>query len=375
MGTSRYAQAMGWLGTPTTTATLVTNGAAIWGALSFVADSARTLSAARAYVSAVNGTLGASDITCSLYDSSGSSGSPGSAIESGKLPSATITAAGWYNFTGFSTTLTAGQCYWLVFKNVNAGPAANNCTFRVVGAAAATHLFGGAFNSRFAWGSATTSNSGSSWFPTAGRSALRVAYADGTFDGAPATTTAAAGVGDGVYASRESGVKFTSSSYAALRVTGLAFFAAAKTGSPTGQPRLGLWAGATPSLAAYTASAPATFAGTLWIYAYFASVQVVEPGTVCRVTMGETAQSDASANRYGLQEVVWDTDSSSLALLPFGGTLCKTYFDGSSWSDTQGSLFPFALLLDSQEFQTPAGGGGGGGGLLVRRGFDGGFAG
>jgi hypothetical protein len=127
-----------------------------------------------------------------------------------------------------------------------------------------------------------------------------------------------------------------------------------------------LWTGATPSLLAYTNSLPATaITTTQWVNAYFTSTQTLQPGTVTRVTLGETTQSDASGNRWNLQEITWDTDANSLALLPFEGSCVKTYFDGSTWTDTAGSLFGFALLPDTAgEFGAGAGGGGASGGVL-----------
>jgi hypothetical protein len=58
-------------------------------------------------------------------------------------------------------------------------------------------------------------------------------------------------------------------------------------------------------------------------------VQTIQPGTVVRVTLGETTQSDASGNRWNNREFTWDTDANSTILLPWEGTCVKTYFDGS----------------------------------------------
>lgn len=357
----RAAQALGWLlSGPNVTSTFQLNAAANRMAYSFVPDAARTLSAVRAYVSAVAGTLGASDITCDLYDSTGTNGAPGSSIETGKLPSSTITGAGWYDFTGFATALTANQQYWAVLTNVNGTPASNNCTFRVA-ADVSTKPSWGSTQNRQGWGTGTSTNSGSTYTSNATRSGHRVAYADSTYDGVPTSNAAAAAVGDGVYSSRESGVKFTSPANATLRVAGLAMYVASKTGSPTGSPRLGLWTGSSPSLLAYTADLPTTAIATngMWVWSYFSSVQTIAGGTVCRVTLAETTQSDASGNRWNNFEVTWDTDSNSTILLPWDGSCQKTYYDGSSWTDTAGSLFGHALLLDTaQEFQPITGGGG-----------------
>src|SRR4051794_38410248 len=109
----RAGQAMGFLpNVASSVATVQTNAAANWAAFSFVADGGRTLSEMRVNASAVAGTLAGTDVVCDLYDSAGTNFAPGSSVETGKLPTATLTAAGWYSFTGFTTALTAGQMYW-----------------------------------------------------------------------------------------------------------------------------------------------------------------------------------------------------------------------------------------------------------------------
>lgn len=354
----RAGQFLGWTpALPVTLPTFQVNAAADWFALSFTPDSGRTLSAVRAFVSAVAGTLGASDITCDLYDSTGSLGAPGASVEAGKVPSATITASGWYDFTGFTTALTAGLKYYAVFKNVNGTPASNNPTFRGIGLGTPTLTLGGN-SSRFGWTWATSTNSGGSWSQVGTQTGVRIAYADGTYDGLPVSNTAAAAVTDGVYSTRESGVKFTTPPNGVLKVAGLAICMASRTGVPTGNVQLGLWSGSTPSLVAYTNPVPLAVATTAqWVYAYFSSTQTVQPGTVLRVTLAETAQSDTSATYYKNQEITWDTDVNSTALLPWEGACVKTYFDGSSWTDTSGSIFAHALLLDpAGEFGAGAGG-------------------
>ena len=351
-----YTSWLGLLPLSASPGTTQLNAAATYYALSFVAMG-KTLNAVRAFISAVTGTLGASDIVADLYDSAGGSGFPGASIETGKTPSSTVTASGWYDFTGFTTSLAAGQMYWIVFRNVTATPASNNCTFRQL-TNPASGAYIGAANTRFQWSQASSTNSGVSWSVNANRSALRVAYSDSTYSGIPLSNAATAGVGDGVYSTRESGVVFTSPSNAALNVVGLAMLTTAKTGSPTGNPRLGLWTGSTPSNQGYTDAIPAAgVTTTQWIYAPFSAAIQIPAGSVVRVTLGETTQSDASGQRWNNPEFTRDTDSNSLGLLPFGSTLKKTYYDGSSWTDTQGSVFGFALILDpAGEFGSSGGG-------------------
>jgi hypothetical protein len=123
-----------------------------------------------------------------------------------------------------------------------------------------------------------------------------------------------------------------------------------KSGTPSGSIRFGLWVGDTPPVnQGYTNTVPSTASNTIgqWIYAYFPTPIVVQPSKICRVTLAETANNDVISINLRCMEFIWDTDSNSLALTPFEGTAIKTYFDGSQWTDTSGSLMAFAVLLDS----------------------------
>ncbi len=317
-------------------------------------------------------TLAGSDITCDLYDNTGTNGRAGSPIETGKLPSATITAAGWYTFTGFTTSLTTNTPYWLVFKNANATPASNNCTFRF---ATNLTLASGYLNginqggARLSWSEASSTNSGSTWSGNNTATCLRVGYSDSTYDGLPVSNVAAAASADRVYSARESGVKFTSPANATLNVAGISMMLAAVTGTPTANPKYGLWFGSSPVNQGYTVSfpnGPNNFSNVEAAPGQFASNIQIPPSTIVRVTLAEDTQSDTSSNGYNLTEFTWDTDSNSVILLPWNGTATKTYYNGSSWSDSAlgTSLFGHALLLDTAgEF---------GGGAVVSSPFPGG---
>lgn len=181
---------------------------------------------------------------------------------------------------------------------------------------------------------------------------MRVDYTDG-YDGVPIYNVATAGSGDGVYSSRESGVVFTSPYLCLLRASGAMFNISNKSGSPTGSPRLRLWEtqDSTPVVIATATLLTTTVVGGFYFGYFDSGVVTVRPNTVYRLTVGETTQSDASANRYNNLEISWDTDSNSSTIRPWNGTCRKTYFDGSSWTDTDGSIFQHALYLDTaQEF-------------------------
>lgn len=358
----RFGPWWGWMPAPsgsTANSTFQVNAAANWYALGFVPDSSRTLASVRTRISAVAGTLGGGDVTCDLYDSTGTLGKPGSAIETGKLPTATPGAAGWFDWTGFTAAVTGSQQYWLVWKNVNGTPASNNCTFQTttLSSALSTWTLGSSTN-RQSWGRALSANSGATWSITSASAGLRVGYADGTYDGVPIYTNADAASGDGIYSARESGVKFTAPANAVLNVAGLAINPANKTGTPTGNFRMGLWVGDSPptNLGYVTlANAPT---GSQIVLGYFAAPVQIAPRSVVRVTGAETTQADAVGDRYALREYLADTDANSQILMPENGTCTKTYFDGSSWADaTIGtSLFQYALLLDPTNPFTSSGG-------------------
>lgn len=371
MGTPfRSGQLLGWIPGLGGTGSVSVNAAANWFGVSFVPDASRTLSTVRVYVTALVGALASGDITASLYDSTGTSGVPGSLIASGLLPTATITGAGWYTFTGFTTALTAGQMYYSVFKNANAAPTTNYCTFQEITNAnlGGSYLLETSAANRAAWESVSSANSGSTWSKNS-TAAFRVGYADGTFDGAPISNVGAAAIGLRVFSTNECGLKFTSPANAILNVRGVAWLATSPTGSPTGNPRAGIWTGSTPVNQGYTADWPngtVFLAGGGVAYAYFASPIAIAPNTIVRVTLGEDTNSDTSAKGYNLMQWTWDPDSNSTPLLPWNGTAQITYFNGSTWSDSAlgTGLFGHALLLDTAgEF------GSSGGGAVLSRAF------
>lgn len=347
----RHGQALGFFCTPYSSIGQALSTANVRVGYSLIPNGSRTINNARVYMSAVTGSLASTDITAELWNSSGSNGSPGASIETGKLPSATITAAGWYNFTGFSTALTPGQQYWIVLKNANASPGTNNCTCRITQFFPQSSLLQFGQADRFVWSASTSGNAGASWgsrYSPAG--SIRVGYSDSSYDGICSSAFTVPTASNGVYSTREVGIKFTSPANVTLNVIGIAAYFYAETGTPTGSPRFGLWTGASPTLSAYTDSIPAAAdLNFQWAYSYFSSVQTIPAGTVCRITLGETTQSDTSSHFYGLYETALDTDANSTPLLPFNGTATKTYFNGTSWADaTLGEgLYGMAVLLDT----------------------------
>lgn len=102
--------------------------------LTWLQEDAQTLSKLKIFVSAVGGTLAATDMSFDLVDFAAgaisSTTTPNAAIETRTSVTTTPTGAAWVEATGFTTALTAGKKYGVVIKNANASPGTNNFTVR-----------------------------------------------------------------------------------------------------------------------------------------------------------------------------------------------------------------------------------------------------
>lgn len=320
----------------------------------FIPPASKTLNTVRFFVSAVSGTISSNGVVCDLWSM------PTGAIAAGTVPSASLesratvtatpTGAGWVEVTGFTTALTAGTLYGLVIQNATGTPASNNFTARWV-----FGLDNSVLGTTVGWGKRHSTDSGTSYGTAANQvGGVRLGFSDGTYAGIPLSNVAAAGVGDGVYNTRESGDLFTTPANGKLVVKGIGTRIIV-TGTPTGSPRFRLYAGT--SLIDTTASV-LQYASTTIAEGFFASPVTLDAATAHRMVLGETAQADASGNRFACNaEFTVENDADSRALLPFGG-MTKTYFDGSSWTDTNTSALEMWLILDTDGELASSGGGG-----------------
>lgn len=361
------------------------NAAGTWLAVAFVATESKTLNDVWAYCGATSGSPIGNDATCELYSDT-SAGIPNASIDgphASDLGGSGLTVS-WLHFPSFTTALTAGTRYWLVFKNANATPATNYWYLSVTSSSYNMSQSLQTSTQGWGWTFASTTNSGSTWAGTAGQntSGTLLGFSDSTYDGLAHQTSATVGSTNSIYSAREGGVKFTTPSNARLNIRGVAF-SMGKSGTPTGNLQYRLYTGASPtgvavattgSLGAARLSTSGNFTG--FYVLYFSSTVTVEPGTELRVVASETTQSDTSTNRYDWIEVTVKDDANARSALPFGGTLQKTYTtdaSGSSvtWTDTNTLILPFAILLDSvTPFAAQATGG-----LLINPGLTGGLPG
>jgi hypothetical protein len=351
--------------TVATPSTLALNAASTWLGFSFVPEASLTLAEVSIFVSAIAGTLAASDLTMSLYNDSGS-GFPasGAAVET-HSPASAATAGTWMRATGFATALTAGTPYWIVIKNANATPASNNFTVRYPASGGGPWVLGdnGGF---YGWANARTTTGDGGWGTRNTLAiALRLKYADGSYAGYPVQN--AANSADLVYSTRESGLKFTMPPNSKVNAAGILCDIGPLTGTPAGGARFGFWKGSPPVNLGYTWTIPEALiaaSGGGWMQAMFVDGSgnrvdyILSAGDIVRITLAEASNSDTSANAYKMLEYTWDSDTNSLLLVPFEGTAGKTYFNGSTWTDTPNVLVPMALILDDAgEFAFQARGG------------------
>lgn len=361
------AQILGFLPRDMTAgpSTLALSAANTWLAQGFVLADDRTLNSVRAFLSAVAGTL--TSLECHVF--SDVSGSPSASLSSTSTVTAMPTGAGVVEFTGLTQALTKNTQYWLVFKNTTGTPGTNFPTYRFNGNQGLPHPLAGSVGT-WGWNKWHTTD-GASWVSNVINGAnFRLGFSSG-YAGFPFSQMAGAAVGQGVYSTREVGVKFTwPATWPTTNIRGITSFCRL-TGSPTQNPFYKLYSGSSPSLVASTNEIPKANISTTngWRAAYFTSAQVLTPGTIYRVVLAEQTQSDTSSNWYGCAEYTIDNDADSKSLMPFGGTLHRTYYDGSSWTDTDTGIMGFGLIPDTAGEFTVSGGGG----LILPRSMNGGL--
>lgn len=354
--------------------------AATWLAFSFVARTAKTLNTVRLFLSAKAGAPITSDLTCDLF--SDNNGIPNVSIEGPKSAGSVPAANNWVQWSGFTTALSAGTQYWLVFKNANGTPGTNNPTYQWAGVgsnAAPVSLSLGQLDNAalfFGFGKVHSTNSGTAWAtsPQSVVAGPRLGYSDSTFDGLPAQSSTRPGsgaTGDATFGKQEAGVKFTIPTGCTFNCRGI-WMIVGKTGTP-GNLAFRIYQGTT--LLGTTYAIPAANVSTVntgdGYYAEFSSpIALTNANSPYRVTMNDATSGDANTSRYNAQLYTWDSDSNSLALKPVNGTLQETVTTDNTaappvFTDTSTNVMPFLLVGDTVSGEFTASGGGGGGSILT----------
>lgn len=315
------------------------NTANTWVAFGVKLADTKTLSKVRVYCSAVSGTL--TGLSCSVY--SDVPGSPNASLSSTTTVTLLPTGAAWVEFTGLSQSLTAGTQYWIVIKNTTGTPASNNLTLQFFGSTCGS-WFQSLLKATMGPAKLHTTD-GATWGTgVSGGSNARLEMSDGSLCGLPLQQPAVNST-QMVYSTRQYGIYFVSPSNMRFKARGVAAFFGAAVGTPTQNCHFNLYTGASPSLQATTPDLPAALVKATGLYqGWFSSPVTVEPGTTCRVTCEETSQADTSSNAYKFYES--PIEAVSQGCLPYGG-MQRTYYDGSSWTDTNTAIPGFILIGDT----------------------------
>jgi hypothetical protein len=317
------------------------NAAARCIGFAFTAQAATSLSAFRFYVaSGLVGTGGT--LTCKLYaDVANAPNLGGGALDT--LTVGSLSGLAWVNATGGTYSLTRGTRYWAVIFNADGTPASNYCSIGYL-----SSLLGSepTVNDQ----SAYSTNSGSTW--SYGGCSARFSFADGNYLGIPVSgTTVLTGTG-AVYGTLAAGTRFTLSSNENPIIAGISGIWSVG-GSPAGNLLFNLY-DSSHALLASTFPVPASTAKiqtSTWTQQLFnpatisggASTVTLAGGQTYTVAYADSAgNSDSTSAQYRPYYLAFDSDTNSLALIPWSMQLDQ--YNGTSWTQTAGQLVPFALL-------------------------------
>lgn len=320
------------------------SAAATWGAFSLPMSHDKTINSLRLFIATYTGTLAATDIEVHVFSNTIATHQPNASLASSATFTGTMATGNWIEFTGFSQALVANTVYWVVVKNVNGTPASNNITIRNSTNASGPVSLGGITS----FYKKVSTDSGGTWGSTNSNilpSFVAVfsdgSYAGSTFESVVNTDT------DRVYSARELGDYFTTPN-AKLAVKGVGG-QLIKSGTTTGDLRFRMYEGTSLVSGGTTTSIPLAQVLTTVdrLVAYFPTTLTLAPNTVHRVVMSETTQSDTSSNYYASTSVVSETSTTYQKLRPMAGSWYKTYYDGSSWTETSTRFIPMWLILDN----------------------------
>lgn len=330
----------------TSTSALALTAAGTWGSIGFQATASRTLSEIHVSIASVSGTLATADLRLALY--SDSAGKPGTLIE--ERDSAGAPAAGWNSITGYTSAVTAGTTYWIVYRNMDATPASNNFTItrRTTSISGLGNPNSATAGTQGAWMAASSTDGGSAWTRASGIVPIVLVWSDGTKEGFPIisseTTTCQ------IYQTRECGIHFRTGA-AGVRLSGAAAIMN-RNASPTGSARYRIYEGTgnvRTLLATSFVSANVTSSTVSHTAMWFPAPVVLKPLTWYTLVLSETTQSDTASNRFNLSAYNLRSDHAAL----FGPGLSAAPImslstdGGATWTDTANAYPHIAGILDA----------------------------
>lgn len=363
------------------TTTLTLNATASWIAFSYIPYKNHTLAAVAVKASALTGSVACTDLELDIYSDNGAAATkPLASLGAGYTSSTGAPIGGscstnysgtpFIRFSGYTGALTAGTVYWAVVKNNNGTPASNFPTI-LYGAGNTINPSSSNSNGEQNYNlTQTTANSGTSWTNQVNSIPfIRWEFSDdSSYAGTPYesigqdSTNLIFGVAGGA-SGRELGTEFVSPPVQ-LNVIGVTLLLFRSSLTPAGNFKAGLWTctGSTCTNIAYTtgsAGSQVTSASASNVQMFFTSTQHVPANSTLIVSVGDTSADDAT-HTYRLVAATVNSDTNSLALLPFGGATTKgVYCTGtcttfSNWSAVTNTIYGFSLILDpAGEFTAP----------------------
>jgi hypothetical protein len=323
------------------------NAAAKWLAFSFIAGASKQVSKIHWRINGITGSLAAGEVSCTLYDATGTLAVPGSIIEArttttpSPLTASSTVARTWTGFTATST-LVQGTKYWAVFKNLNASPASNFPQFSVSGGGTGLVGEGGVAQLLFDGNSIIQSvDSGANWTVVSNNCIANfvIEYSDGTLEGLYVNNInffGGTGSGGGrIWGTQKVGFRFTmpnirynlrSVMFGMRRVGTMAGGAIVEvtninTGSIVGT-----------SIAKSNVDIVST-AGMTPIFLFETPV-TLEPGTPYRITVTPTENTgDGSTNYYQLRCHELENITGNAGSIPYSASMNATTYNGTTWAD------------------------------------------
>jgi hypothetical protein len=320
---------------------------------SFFPCGAKTVSKVRIWQYSHAGTI--TDYQCDIC--SDAAGLPNASLSHVNINSAGF-ADGVIEFTGFTQAVTSHTMYWVAITNTTGTPASNHPQIVYVAtlpwpSTGSTGLWG--YERRTGligvWGSATAAAAG-----------YEIEYSDGSIDGWLASNggVSTIKVYDTGAAHSEYAASFTTRPNTGLQVRGIAWMSR-KVLAPSSGLKFAIYQTAHTALAT-TATIPAANISTSggYNYAYFSSTLTLSANTTYKVSMIYDGTDGDTSNYYQGYQFTIANLAATKALGPMGGTVSRTYWNGTAWDTLLDTEIPvFVLLLDTDgPFPTVTGGGG-----------------
>jgi hypothetical protein len=327
--------------------------------LSFFPSAAKTISKVRIWQYGHTGTI--TDYQCDIY--SDTAGLPNASLSNVTLHSAGF-ADGVIEFTGLTQAVASHTMYWAVITNTTGTPASNHPQISYVYTMPAPST-----DTTTSWGYVKARGLIGVWGSALqGVTGYEIEYSDGSIDGWLATQAGVSTIKvyDTGAAHSEYTASFTTRPNTSLNVRGVAWFSRKVLAPPSGL-KFAIYASSGHTALATTGTIPAANVSTTggFNYAYFGSTITLSANTTYKVSMIYDGSDGDTSNYYQGYEFTIANLAATKALGPMGGTVSRTYWNGTVWDTLLDTEVPIFVLLLDTDGPFPAATSGGGTGRVV----------